>query len=185
MDRDTAWKILNEFVKGDTLLKHCLAVEVAMRGYARRFGEDEERWVVTGLLHDFEHEMHPTADKHPAAGAPLLRERGVPEDIIRAILSHAEYLGLERRSLMEKTLYAVDELASFVVAVALVRPSKSIREVEVSSVKKKMKDKAFARAVRRDEIMAGAEQLGVPLDEHIATVIAALQERAAELGIAG
>jgi len=185
MDRATAWDLLNSYVKSDSLLKHCLAVEAAMRGYARKYGEDEEKWGLTGLLHDFDYEIHPTADKHPAAGAPILRAAGVPEDVIYAIQTHAEYLNLPRNSLMDKTLFAVDELAGFIMAVALVRPSKSLFEVEVSSVKKKMKDKAFARAVRREDIIAGAEELGVPLDEHIATVIGALRASANELGLAG
>ena len=185
MDRATAWKLLNEYVKSDSLIKHCLAVEAAMRGYARKFGEDEEKWAITGLLHDFDYEIHPTPDKHPAAGAPILREAGVPEDVIYAIQSHAEYLNLPRKSAMDKALYAVDELAGFVMAVALVRPNNSLFEVDVSSVKKKMKDKAFARAVRREDIIAGAEELGVPLDEHIANVIEALRASAKALGLAG
>lgn len=185
MTRDEAWALLTEWTKGDGLIKHSLAVEAAMRAYARRFGEDEERWGLTGLLHDFDYERHQTPDLHPAAGAPVLRERGVPEDVIYAIQTHAEYLNLPRTSLMDKTLFAVDELAGFLIAVALVRPSKDIAEVEVSSVKKKMKDKAFARAVRREDITESAESLGVPLDEHIKVVLTALQGIAPQLGVAG
>ncbi len=183
MTREQAWQILTEYVKSESLIKHCLAVEAAMRAYARKYGEPEELWSVVGLLHDFDYEMHPTADKHPAAGAPMLRERGVPEDVIYAILSHAEYLDLERKGKLEKTLYAVDELTGFLTACALVRPDKKIAGLEVSSVRKKMKDKAFARAVRREDIVAGAEELGVPLDEHITFVIEAMQGSAAELGL--
>ncbi len=183
MNREQAWSILTEHVKSESLIKHCLAVEAALRAYARKYGEDEEKWAVVGLLHDFDYEMHPTADKHPAAGAPILRERGVPEDVIHAILTHADYLGFERTTNLEKALYAVDELTGFLTAVALVRPNKSIQGVEVSSVKKKMKDKAFARAVRREDIIAGAEQLGVPLDEHIAFVIQAMQGASEALGL--
>ncbi len=184
MDREQAWSILNEFVKNENLVKHCLAVEAALRAYARQYGEDEDRWGVVGLLHDFDYEMHPTADKHPAAGAPILRERGLDEDSVYAILSHAEYLNLDRRGKLEKALYAVDELTGFLTAVALVRPNKSIHGVEVSSVKKKMKDKAFARAVKRTDITTGAEELGVSLDEHIAVVLKAMQGIAGELGLA-
>ncbi len=185
MDRAKAWEILNTYVKNENLVKHCLAVEAAMRGYARKHGEDEEKWAITGLLHDFDYEVHPAADKHPAAGALILREAGVSEDIIYAILSHAEYLNLERKSPMDKCLYAVDELAGFIVAVALVRPNKSLAEVEASSVKKKMKDKAFARAVRREDISAGAESLGLSLEEHITQVIEAMREIAPQLGLDG
>lgn len=185
MNRAEAWDLLNEYMKSESLLKHSLAVEAAMRSYARRFGEDEEKWSVVGLLHDFDYEMHPTADKHPAAGAPILRKRGVPEDVIYAILSHADYLGLERKGRLEKTLFAVDELTGFVTAVALVRPSKSLDGLEASSVKKKMKDKAFARAIRREDIINGAAELGLPLDEHISVVIGAMRSIAPELGLAG
>ena len=185
MNREQAWAILTTYVKGESLLKHSLAVEAAMRGYARHFGEDEELWAVVGLLHDFDYEMHPTMDKHPAAGAPILREHGVSEEVIHAVLSHADFLGLTRETRMEKTLAAVDELAGFLTAVALVRPAKSIIGVAPSSVRKKMKDKAFARAVRREDITAGAEALGVPLDDHIAFVVAAMSESADALGLAG
>ena len=185
MTRDDAWAILTQYVKSESLIKHCLAVEAAMRAYARKFGEDEELWAIVGLLHDFDYEIHPTMDKHPAAGAPILREHGVPEEIVRAVLSHADFLGLPRETRLEKTLAAVDELTGFLTAVALVRPNKSIAGVEPSSVRKKMKDKAFARAVRREDITAGAELLGVPLDEHIAFVVAAMSESAEALGLAG
>lgn len=183
MNREQAWSVLTDHVQNENLIKHCLAVEAALRAYARKYGEDEERWGVVGLLHDFDYEMHPTADKHPAAGAPILRESGLDEDSIYAILSHAEYLNLERKGKLEKALYAVDELAGFLTAVALVRPNKSIHGVEVSSVKKKMKDKAFARAVRREDIVAGAAELGEPLDEHIAFVVRAMQDASEELGL--
>jgi putative nucleotidyltransferase with HDIG domain len=185
MKREEAWELLCEYTKSDSLRKHGLAVEAAMRRYARKFGDDEEKWAVVGLLHDFDYEIHPTLDKHPQEGAKILRERGVPEDIIRAALSHAEHLNLSRDSMMEKTLFAVDELSGFIIAVALVRPSKSILEVEPSSVRKKMKDKAFARAVNRDDIIKGAEAMGVDLNEHIAEVTEALKGIADELGLRG
>jgi putative nucleotidyltransferase with HDIG domain len=185
MTREEAWQLLTEFTKNESLLKHAIAVEAAMGHYARKFGEDEERWRVVGLLHDFDYEIHPTLDKHPQEGAKILRERGVPEEIVEGVLSHADHLGLPRDTLMKKTLYAVDELTGFVIAVALVRPSKSVLDVEPSSVRKKMKDKAFARAVNRDDIVRGAEDLGVPLAEHIGEVIAALKGVADELGLRG
>jgi putative nucleotidyltransferase with HDIG domain len=188
MDRDEAWDILCQYTKGEALRKHGLAVEAAMRGYARKLGGDEETWAIVGLLHDFDFEMHPTADEHPAKGAPILREHGVPEEVVHAVLCHAPYLdvlGIQRENDMDRAIYAVDELAGFITAVALVRPNKSIHEVEVSSVKKKMKDKGFARTVNRDDITGGAEVLGVDLDEHIAFVIESLKPVAADLGIAG
>jgi len=185
MNRAEAWDLLCEYTKNESLRKHALAVEAAMRHYARKYGEDEEKWSVVGLLHDFDYEIHPTLDEHPQEGAKILRERGVPEEIIRAVLSHADHLGLSRDTLMEKTLYAVDELSGFVIAVALVRPSKSILDVEPKSVRKKMKDKAFARAVNRDDIVNGAESLGVDLGEHIGEVIEALKGVADELGLRG
>jgi putative nucleotidyltransferase with HDIG domain len=156
-----------------------------MRAYARKYSGDEEIWANVGLLHDFDFEVHPTAEEHPAKGAEILRERGVPEEIVYAVLCHADYLGLERKTPMDRAIYAVDELTGFVTAVALVRPSKSIHEVDVAAVRKKMKDKGFARAVNREDITKGAEQLGVALDEHIAFVIEALKPVAKELGIAG
>jgi predicted hydrolase (HD superfamily) len=188
MNRAEAWDILCEYTKGEPLRKHGLAVEAAMRAYARKYAGDEEQWGIVGLLHDFDFEVHPTADQHPKDGAPLLRERGVPEDIVHAVLCHAPYLealGVQRENMMDRAIYAVDELTGFITAVALVRPSKSIHEVEVASVKKKMKDKGFARTVNRDDITRGAEVLGVDLDEHIAFCIEALKPVAAELGIAG
>jgi putative nucleotidyltransferase with HDIG domain len=183
--REDAWQLLCEFTRSESLRKHALAVEAAMRAYARRFGEDEERWAIVGLLHDFDYEMHPTPDKHPLEGARILRERGWPEDIVHAVLCHADYLDVERRTPMDRAIYAVDELASFIVAVALVRPHKSIHEVDVAAVRKKMKEKGFARAVDREIIVKGAEVLGVDLDEHIAFVIEALKPVASDLGIAG
>ena len=185
MKRDEAWDILCEYTKTEPLRKHGLAVEAAMRAYARKYGEDEEQWACVGLLHDFDYEMHPNADEHPVKGAAILRERGVPEEIVHAILCHAPYLGTERHNMMDRAIFAVDELTGFVTAVALVRPSKSIAEVDVAAVRKKMKDKGFARAVRREDITDGAEVLGVDLDEHIAFVIEALRPVAKELGIAG
>lgn len=181
--RDNAWTILTSYVENPALRRHCLAVEASMREYARRFGEDEERWGFVGLIHDFDFEIHPTLDEHPQDGAPILREKGVPEDIIQDVLSHAEHTGVERDSKLRKTLAAVDELPSFIVAVALVRPSKSLADVKPSSVKKKMKDKAFARAVDRDEMRHAAAELGVDFDEHIMTVIAGLEKVSEELGL--
>lgn len=185
MTRAAAWALLTEYTKSESLRRHALAVEAAMRAYARRFGEDEDRWGITGLLHDFDYERWPDPPDHPLKGAAILAELGYPEDVIYAIKSHADYLELPRVDKMSKTLYAVDEMSGFVMAVALVRPSKSIHEVKVSSVKKKLKDKAFARAIDRDMLRAGAEDLGVELDEHIANVISALQKVADQLGLAG
>lgn len=185
LTRDAAWKLLTEYTKSESLLRHALAVEASMQEYARIFGEDEERWGIVGLLHDFDYERWPDPPDHPLKGAAILQELGWPEDVIYAIKSHADYLELPRVDKMSKTLYAVDEMSGFVMAVALVRPSKSIHEVKVSSVKKKLKDKAFARAIDRDMLRAGAEDLGVELDEHIANVISALQKVADQLGLAG
>jgi putative nucleotidyltransferase with HDIG domain len=185
MNRDDAWNILCEYTKTEPLRKHALAVEAAMRAYARKFEGDEERWAMVGLLHDFDFEMHPNADEHPAKGAEILRERGVPEDIVYAVLCHADYLGLDRKTPMDRAIYAVDELTGFVTAVALVRPNKSLAEVDVKAVRKKMKDKGFARAINREDITKGADQLGVELDEHIAFVIDSLKPVASDLGIAG
>jgi putative nucleotidyltransferase with HDIG domain len=183
--RDEAMAVLTEFTQNPNLVKHGLAVEAAMRWYARQFGADEELWGVVGLVHDFDYERYPTAQDHPFRGVEILRERGWPEEILRAVLSHADYADVPRESLMEKALFAVDELTGFIIAVALVRPSKSLHEVEVGSVTKKMKQKAFAAAVKRDDLVRGAEELGVPLDEHIGNVIAALQGIAGELGLGG
>jgi putative nucleotidyltransferase with HDIG domain len=188
MNRDEAWEILCEYTKAEALRKHGLAVEAAMRAYARKYGGDEEMWGCVGLLHDFDYEMHPNAEEHPKKGAPILRERGVPEEIVHAVLCHAFYLedlGVVRENNMDRVIFAVDELSGFIIAVALVRPSKSIGEVDVAAVKKKMKDKGFARAVRREDITDGAVVLGVDLDEHIAFVIEALKPVAGTLGIGG
>ncbi|MGQ9732968.1 MAG: HDIG domain-containing metalloprotein [Candidatus Zipacnadales bacterium] len=183
--RNEAHALLCEYTKSPNLRKHAYAVEAAMRFYAEKFGGDPEEWGLVGLLHDFDYEQYPQASEHPAKGAEILRERGYPEHIIRAIQSHADYTGLERETPLEKALFAVDELTGFIVAVALVRPTKSIMDVEPKSVRKKMKDKAFAAAVSRADIVKGAEQLGVPLDEHIGNVIQAMQGIAEELGLAG
>lgn len=183
--RDDAWKLLNEYTQSASLIKHALAVEAAMRAYARKYGEDEELWAVTGLIHDFDYEQHPTLDEHPMAGIAILRQLGWPEDIVVAIQGHAPYLGVPRTTLMDKALWAVDELTGFVAACALVRPDKSIANLTVKSVKNKWKDKAFARAVNRQDIEQGAVELGVPLEEHIGFVIEALKPAAAELGLAG
>lgn len=181
MNRQDAWDLMTEYTKSENLRKHMLAVECAMRFYARKYGEDEEKWGVVGLLHDFDYEQHPSKEEHPFVGVQILKERGCPEEITRAILSHADYSGVKPETKMEKTLFAVDELTGFIVAVALVRPNKSLAEVKVKSVKKKMKDKAFARNVSRDDIRQGAEMLGLTPEEHIANVIEAMQGIAAEL----
>jgi putative nucleotidyltransferase with HDIG domain len=185
MNRQGAWTLLCEYTQSPGLRKHALAVEAAMRAYARRLGEDEEKWAIVGLLHDFDYEIHPTLDQHPQDGAKILRERGYPEDVVYAVLSHAEHLGMERKSPMDKAIYAVDELTGLITAVALVRPTKSLFEVDSAAVRKKMKDKAFARSVNRDDVIKGAEILGVDLDEHIAFVIEAMKEVADELGLRG
>lgn len=183
--RDTALALLNEYTKSDSLIKHALAVEAAMRWYARKYGEDEELWGAIGLLHDFDYERWPNAPDHPEQGAAILREKGFPEDFVQAVRSHADYLNLPRERLVEKVLYAVDELTGFITAVTLVRPNKSLAEVEVKSVRKKMKDKAFAAAVSREAIAQGAQELGIDLDEHIGNVIQAMREIAPQLGLAG
>lgn len=188
MNRQTAWNLVCQYTESPQLRRHMLSVEAAMRGYARHFGADEQRWGLVGLLHDFDYERWPDVSQngHPNAGAPILRERGVDEEIVRAILSHAtEVTGVERESKMEKTLYAVDELTGLIAAVALVRPSKDIRDVKVKSVKKKWKTKAFAPGVNREEIEAGAADLGVELDEHIEIVLKSMQAAASELGLDG
>jgi putative nucleotidyltransferase with HDIG domain len=185
MNRDDAWRLLNEYTAGDSLLKHAMAVEAAVRGYARKFGEDEEAWGVVALLHDFDYERWPTPADHPFRGCEILREKGYPEWVMRAILSHADYSGVPRESLLEKTLWACDEMAGFVTAAALVRPSKSVFDLEPASVVKRMKDKAFARAVKRDDLRKGADELGLPLEEHIGNVIAFIRERADALGLRG
>ncbi|HKX18315.1 MAG TPA: HD domain-containing protein [bacterium] len=186
MTREEAWALLVIETPSVNLQKHMMAVEAVMRAYARRFGEDEEAWGLVGLLHDLDYEKHPSQEAgHPFAGVELLRQRGLAEPLCRAILSHADYSGVPRESLMEKTLFAADELSGFVIAVALVRPSRAIGDVDVPSVLKKMKDKAFARAVRRDDITGGAEGLGVSLEEHIGVVIEALNGIAPQLGLEG
>src|SRR5215472_986367 len=185
MDRNQAWALLCEFTKSDSLRRHALAVETCVTAYARKFGEDENKWSITALLHDFDYEMHPEAPEHPMKGEAMLAERGVEEEIRRAILSHANYSGVLRVSPLEKTLYACDELAGFITAISYVKPGKSVHEVDVASVKKKLKDKAFARSVNRQDITEGAQELGVALDEHIDFCIKAMQARAKELGLAG
>ena len=183
--RDNAWRLLAEYTKSDSLLKHALAVEAAVGGYARKFGEDAETWGIVALLHDFDYERWPSADDHPFRGSEILRAQEYPEWMIRAILSHADYSGVSRDSLLEKILFACDEMAGFVTAASLVRPSKSILDLEASSVVKRMKDKAFARGVKREDLRAGAELLGLPLDEHITNVIAFMREQADALGLRG
>ncbi len=185
MNRDDALALLHEHTKTDSLRKHALGVEAAMRHYARKYGEDEEKWGIVGLLHDFDYEATPDPKDHPMRGTKILEAKGYPEDVIYAIKSHATYLGLERRSLMDKTLFAVDELVGFITAVALVRPSGSVHEVKVKSVRKKMKAIAFARAVSREDIVEGAESLDLDPGDHIANVIEAMQGEAAALGLAG
>lgn len=185
MNRDQAWSIVCEFVQNEALRRHALAVEACVAAYARKFGADAGLWSVTALLHDFDWEIHPQAPDHPMKGEPILKERGVSDEIRRAILSHATYSGVPRESLLEKTLFACDELAGFLTAVSYVKPGRSIGEVDARSVRRKMKDKAFARAVNRDDIVQGASELGVDLDEHIAFCIEAMKARAGELGLAG
>ena len=183
--RDGAWLLLKEFTAGQGLLKHAMAVETAVRGYARLFGEDEEAWGIVGLLHDFDYERWPDPADHPFRGAEILKERAYPEYMIRAILSHADYSGVKRESQLEHTLFACDELAGFITAASLVRPTKSVLDLETRSVKKRMKDKAFARAVSRDDLHQGAEELGISLEEHITNVIGFLRGRAELLGLRG
>lgn len=183
MTRDEALALLKSYVKSENLLKHMLAVEAAMIAYAKRFGEDEEKWAVTGLLHDIDYELHPTMDEHPATGARWLADAGLPADIVYAVKAHGEHLGLPREDDLSKALYAVDELTGFIVAVALVRPSKKIADVEVKSVTKKMKDKSFAAAVNRDELTKAAGDLGVDFKEHVGIVLEAMKAIAAELGL--
>ena len=185
MHRDAAWALLTEYTKSDSLLKHAMGVEAAVRGYARKFGANEDEWGVVALLHDFDYERWPSADDHPFRGCEILKEKGYPEWMTRAILSRAEYSGVSRESQLEKTLWACDEMAGFVTAASLVRPSKSIMDLEPASVVKRMKDKAFARAVKREDLRKGAEELGLPLDEHIGNVIAFMRERADALGLRG
>ena len=185
MNRETAYALVTEFVKNENLIKHMLSVEAAMRAYAVKFGEDPDYWALPGLLHDFDWEIHPTLDEHPQKGAPILRERGVPEDIIRCIQSHAEHTGVPREKLMDRALFAVDELTGLITACALVRPSKSLMDLTAKSVKGKWKDKGFAAGVNRADIELGAQELGVDLTEHITTVIEAMRTIAPELGLDG
>ncbi|HUA60602.1 MAG TPA: HDIG domain-containing protein [Verrucomicrobiae bacterium] len=185
LTRETAWSILCEFTQSEGLRKHALAVEACVTAYAGKLGEDEQKWSVTALLHDFDWEIHPTVPDHPTKGEPILAERGVPEEIRRAILSHADFTGVPRVSALEKVLYACDELAGFITAISYVKPSRSVFEVDVQSVKKKMKDKAFARSVSRQDITEGAAELGLPLEEHIDFCVKAMQEKAEELGLKG
>ena len=185
LSREDAWKLLTEYTQGESLRKHMLAVEAAVRGYARQFGEDEDDWGVVALLHDFDYERYPDQANHPYRGVEVLRAHGYPEWVTRAILSHADYSGVPRESRLEKTLYACDEMSGIVTAAALVRPSKSILDLEASSVIKRMKDKAFARAVNREDLRRGAEELGLPLDQHIANVIVFMREQADAIGLRG
>lgn len=183
VSRESAWKLLNEYTENPNLVKHALAVEAAMRSYAEKYGEDVERWGVVGLIHDFDYDRFP--DEHPSKGAQILEAEGYPPDMIRAILSHANFTGVPRESLMDRTLFAVDELCGMITAATLVRPGKKLSDLPVKSVKKKLKDKAFAKTVSREDISQGAEELGVELSEHIGFVISAMAKVAEELGLAG
>ena len=185
MTRTQAWEIVCEFVKSESLRRHMLSVETCVTAYARKFNEDQEKWAVTALLHDFDWEIHPAAPDHPMKGETILAERGVDEEIRRAILSHADYSGVPRVTPLEKTLYACDELSGFLTACSYVKPGRSIQEVDTKGVRKKLKDKAFARTVNRDDITRGASELGIDLDEHIEFCIRAMQARASELGLEG
>ena len=185
MTRDQALALVHEYVKNDNLVKHMLSVEAAMRFYAAKFDEDAEKWAVTGLLHDFDWEIHPTLEGHPLAGEPILRQRGVPDDIIHAVMSHADHTGVPRQTRMEKALYACDEVTGLITAVALVRPSRSLLDLEPSSVKKKWKDRAFAAGANRDEIQKAAAEFGIELWEHVGNVITAMRRIAPELGLVG
>lgn len=189
--RDDAWELMTHHTASESLRRHMLAVEAAMRAYARKYGEDEDLWGLAGLLHDFDYEQHPNPEakwdenEHPLFGSRILEEQGYPEDVIYAIKTHADYLELPRKSLMDRTLWAVDELTGLITAAALVRPDKSIMQLEAKSVRKRMKDKAFARGVNREDVVKGAEELGVDLDEHIQFVIDAMRTVAPELGLSG
>ena len=183
MNRNEAIGIVREFIKNENLVRHMLAVEAAMRFYAEKTGEDVESWGMVGLLHDFDWEIHPTLDEHPQAGASILRERGVPESIVQAILSHADHTGVPRSTTMEKALYACDEITGLITAVALVRPSRSLSDLEASSVKKKWKDRAFAAGANREEITKATEEFGIELWEHVGNVILAMRRIASDLGL--
>ncbi len=185
MTREEALSIVREYVKNENLVRHMLAVEAAMRFYAQKLGADPDEWGLAGLLHDFDWEIHPTLEEHPTAGAPILRERGVPEVIVRAILSHADHTGIPRQTTMEKALFACDEITGLITAVALVRPSRSLHDLTTRSVKKKWKDKSFAAGANRDEIAKGAEEFGVDLWEHVGNVIQAMRTIAADLKLDG
>jgi putative nucleotidyltransferase with HDIG domain len=185
MERSEALAIVREYVKNDSLVRHMLAVEAALRFYAEKYGEDVETWGLVGLLHDFDWEIHPTLENHPQSGAPILRQRGVPEEIVRAILSHADHTGVPRLSRMEKALYACDEITGLVTAVALVRPSRSLLDLTSASVKKKWKDRAFAAGANREEIATATEEFGIELWEHVDNVILAMRAIAPELGLQG
>jgi predicted hydrolase (HD superfamily) len=185
MTRDNAWQIVCEFVQNDGLRRHMLGVEACMVAYARHFHEDPETWAITGLLHDFDWEIHPNLEEHPLKGEAILASRGVPDEIRQAVLSHADFSGVARDTLLRRALYACDELSGFLTACSYVKPGRSIYEVDVPSVKRKLKDKAFARNVNREDIRRGAEELAVPIDEHIAFCIEAMKARAPELGLAG
>ena len=185
MTRDEALSLVREYVKNENLVKHMLSVEAAMRFYAEKFGEDAEKWSVAGLLHDFDWEIHPTLEEHPQAGEPILRQRGVPDDIIRAVMSHADHTGVPRQTRMEKALYACDEVTGLITAVALVRPSRSLLDLEANSVKKKWKDKTFAAGANRAEIEKAAAEFGIELWEHVGNVILAMRQIAPELELVG
>jgi putative nucleotidyltransferase with HDIG domain len=185
LSREEAWALVTEYTQTESLRKHMLGVEAAVRGYARQFGEDEDDWGAVALLHDFDYERYPDQENHPFRGVEILQARGYPEWVTRAILSHADYSGVPRVSRLEKTLYACDEMSGFVTAASLVRPSKSVMDLEAPSVVKRMKDKAFARAVSRDDLRRGAEELGLPLEQHITNVIAFMRVKADDLGLRG
>ena len=186
MNIQAAWDLLTEYTKNESLIKHALAVEAALRAYAEKSGEDPDVWGAVGLLHDFDYERYPSAEAgHPFKGVEALREKWYPDFFVKAVLSHADYSGVARETALEKTLFACDELCGFIIAAALVRPSKSILDLEASSVRKRMKDKAFARQVKREDIIKGAQELGVDLNEHVAFVIKAMQRIADELGLRG
>lgn len=185
MNRDDALAIVHKYVKNPNLVKHMLAVEAAMRFYARKYGADEEKWAIAGLLHDFDWEIHPTMEEHPLAGEPILREHHVPEEIIHAVLSHADHTGIPRETLMEKALYACDEITGLITAVALVRPSRALYDLKAKSVKKKWKDKSFAAGANREEMEQGATELGIDLWEHVTNVINAMNSIADDLELAG
>ncbi|MCS6831407.1 MAG: HDIG domain-containing protein [bacterium] len=183
MNREQAWALLCEYTQSENLRRHALAVEACMRYYARLWGEDEELWGIAGLLHDLDYDQHPSLEEHPFVGMEILKQRGYPEEVVRSVGAHADHTGIPRQTRLEHALYACDELAGFVTAVALVRPNKKLAEVDVAAVRKKMKDKAFARAVSREELLKGAEEIGVPFDEHVQNVINAMSTVSDDLGL--